>query len=491
MRQDTNAKASAKGQSQIMLKHKGGMAVKQLLLSCALIGCISYAAYSMAAQVVGGVDMTAEDLNLPTANLNADLDENAVFPHHDPLGKGVGAMPGRVVWTWNRDAVDWDDGEGYFWELDNYNADVIQDLVDSGIAALAAKDSAAASWQALFSAHNQSRRRGAVGYKAGEKIAIKVNLNGAAEYDDDPHGRSGDSYISCYVLKALLTSLVVDAKVPPQYITVYDVTRIVPVYIKEQCSDGVLAGVNFVDRTNGEPDTQKPIVWSQHQSPEPNYLPTCVTEATYLINAASLKGHNYGITLCAKNHFGSFINSYRLRAPQQANLHGNVSARRMNSYSVLVDLMGNYELGQKTMLYMLDGLICPSDNTIAVTRQNSTWQQSPFNGDYTNSLFFSQDPVAIDSVGADFLMNEPTCTKLNYSLRDNQTVENYLHEAALVATPPSKAVYLDGNGQRLTNLGVHEHWNNATDKKYSRNFGKSEGIELVLVDRNGVDIDAD
>jgi hypothetical protein len=30
-------------------------------------------------------------------------------------------------------------------------------------------------------------------------------------------------------------------------------------------------------------------------------------------------------------------------------------------------------------------------------------------------------------------------------------------------------------------LGVHEHWNNATDRKYSRNLGKNEGIELVTV----------
>jgi hypothetical protein len=27
---------------------------------------------------------------------------------------------------------------------------------------------------------------------------------------------------------------------------------------------------------------------------------------------------------------------------------------------------------------------------------------------------------------------------------------------------------------------VHEHWNNATDKQYSRNLGKREGIELVV-----------
>jgi hypothetical protein len=59
-------------------------------------------------------------------------------------------------------------------------------------------------------------------------------------------------------------------------------------------------------------------------------------------------------------------------------------------------------------------------------------------------------------------------------------VDNYLHEAALAGNPPSGTVYdPDGDGARLSSLGVHEHWNNATEKKYSRNLGKSEGIELV------------
>ncbi len=31
----------------------------------------------------------------------------------------------------------------------------------------------------------------------------------------------------------------------------------------------------------------------------------------------------------------------------------------------------------------------------------------------------------------------------------------------------------------MESLGVHEHWNNATDKQYSRNLGKRQGIELV------------
>lgn len=176
-------------------------------------------------------------------------------------------------------------------------------------------------------------------------------------------------------------------------------------------------GVNFVSRINGVADMNAPIVWTAHESDVINYLPTCVTEADYLINLATLKGHDYGITLCAKNHFGSFINDYRLRAPQQAQLHGNVSRQKMGDYSVLTDLMGNYQLGEKTMLYMFDALICPSGNTVDITAENSTWKQAPFNNSFTASLFFSQDPVAIDSVGADFLMNEPTVINNNSALK--------------------------------------------------------------------------
>ena len=36
-----------------------------------------------------------------------------------------------------------------------------------------------------------------------------------------------------------------------------------------------------------------------------------------------------------------------------------------------------------------------------------------------------------------------------------------------------------GAGALVTNLGVHEHWNNSIQKLYGRNLGKDEGIELV------------
>jgi len=62
---------------------------------------------------------------------------------------------------------------------------------------------------------------------------------------------------------------------------------------------------------------------------------------------------------------------------------------------------------------------------------------------------------------------------MNYS-------DSYLLEAAKANNPPSGTLYdPEHDGTILTSLGVLEHWNNATDKQYSRNLGKKNGIELV------------
>ncbi len=399
------------------------------------------------------------------------------FPAHEPYGEGVGAMPGRVVWSYEPDSVDWD-GNGYWWEPDNFNEDVMRTMVSDSIAALGGASTAADGWRALF--ENRNERNGeSGGYKAGEKIAIKANINGSAVMDDDTSGETSMSYTNPVLLKALLVSLVEDAGVAPSDITVYDVSRLFPDYMEKMCTEGILSGVNFVNRDNGAADESAPIVWSHEFSGAVNYLPTCVTEAKYMINFANLKGHSYGITLCGKNHFGSFINGNAMRPPEGANLHQWLTKNEMGIYSPLVDLMANKHLGGKTVLYMLDAIICAPSEGASITLNNSKWQQEPFNGDFTSSIFMSQDPVAIDSVGADFLINEPAVTENNYSARDASN-ENYLHEAGLVKNAPSGTVYTDSFGKTVTNLGVHEHWNNPTDKQYSRNLGKSEGIELVM-----------
>lgn len=402
---------------------------------------------------------------------------SSVYPEHEPYGTGVGAMPGRVVWFHDRDSVDWD-GSGYWWNTANYDENTIRNMVDQSIASLAGKADVKAGWDALFLANNSARGK-AGSYTKGEKIAIKANINGSGVFDDDSTGETRMSYTNPVLLKCLLASLINKAGVSPEDITVYDVSRIFPRYMVELCTGGGLNGIHFVGRGEGVADTNAPINWSYSFSGAVNYLPTCVTEAEYLINMANLKGHSYGITLCAKNHFGSFINGNAMRPPEGANLHQWLTKNEMEVYSPLVDLMGNYQIGTKTVLYLLDALVCAPSEGASITKENSTWQQAPFHGDYTSSIFLSQDPVAIDSVGADFLMNEPAVTENNSSLRGNPNVENYLHEAGLVKDAPSGNVYYDGNGSRLLNLGVHEHWNNAQEKQYGRNLGREEGIELI------------
>lgn len=410
----------------------------------------------------------------PVSENHAPYDGN--YPQHEAYGTGIGAMPGRVVWTHDPASVEWD-GNGYWWETEHFDEAVIQKMVNDSIASLGGKETAKDGWSALFTA-NKSARSMSGSYTKGEKIAIKANINGSGLFDDDNSGETQMSYTNPVLLKALLTSLVKEGGVHPSDITVYDVSRIFPEYMVELCTAGDLKGIRFVGRNNGTADENAPINWSHKFSGKVNYLPTCVTEATYVINLANLKGHSYGITLCGKNHFGSFINGNAMRPPEGANLHQWLTKSEMGIYSPLVDLMANADLGGKTVLYMLDAIICAPSEGASITAENSKWQQVPFNGDYTSSIFVSQDPVAIDSVGADFLNNEPTVTGNNRSAADI-TNENYLHEAGLVGKAPSGTSYNDGNGHAVTNLGVHEHWNNSTEKLYSRNLGKDEGIELV------------
>jgi gluconolactonase len=218
-----------------------------------------------------------------------------------------------------------------------------------------------------------------------------------------------------------------------------------------------------------------PFYWSCNpQDCLQDYAPVCYAEADYLINLANLKAHTgSGITLCAKNHYGSLI-----RGPTTKDyypLHPSAFSKDVGTYRNLVDLMGHKHLGGKTVLYLVDGLysgIHPKDEA------PRKWSTYPFNGDWASSLLASQDPVAIDSVGFDFLHAEYE----DYPRKAG--VDDYLHEAALANNPPSGTFYDPdhaGNVKRLPSLGVHEHWNNTKDKKYSRNLGTGEGIELVAV----------
>ncbi len=405
---------------------------------------------------------------------------DGVYPYHEPFGKGIGVNPGRVSWIHDKKSVSWD-GNGYWWNTNNFDEDKILAMVNDGVISLSGEHNASDGWNSLFTYFNKEHGKGNVGYKNNEKIVIKANINGSGVMDDDTTGETNMSYTNPVLLKMLLLSLVEEAKVNPENITVYDVSRLFPDYMIKMCTEGKLKGVKFVGRNNGVADENTPINWSYKFSGKVNYVPTIVTESDYLINLANLKGHSYGITLTAKNHFGSFINENMMRPPEGANLHQFLTKNEMDSYNPLTDLTANKEYGGKTLLYMLDAIICATSEGSLITKNNSTWVSEPFDNYYAASLFVSQDPIAIDSVGADILMNEPTVTNNNSSLKNNPNVENYLHESGLVNDAPSGNIYYDGFGSIVTNLGVHEHWNNSKERKYSRNLGKNEGIELVYI----------
>ncbi len=101
----------------------------------------------------------------------------------------------------------------------------------------------------------------------------------------------------------------------------------------------------------------------------------------------------------------------------------------------------------------------------------------PFNDDWTNSLFFSQDPMALDSVMFDFLYTEGT--------NPIEGSQNYLHQGAV---PPQGVYDPENDGLALNHsLGVHEHWDTTQDIfSPDRYLGpQGNGIDFLAIGGEG------
>jgi hypothetical protein len=424
-------------------------------------------------------------------------------PPNTPMGVGRGIFPGRVVWMWDSTATTWNGTTGNWWSDTYTHQSVVDSMLTKSLLSLTGKSTESAAWDTLFKFFNLKHAKGNVGYKAGEKIAIKINL-----VQTSAPGYVGNAvFVSPQLALSLLRQLVTIAGVRDTDITIYDTDRYVPDPVYTKCHTAY-PGVHFMGwvAANGREkyvrDTTY-IHWSQKLTMEINgghtaYLPTVVTRASYLINLGSFKEHRYmGLTLCSKNHFGTLScdGSDGLPAqgaPHAAGLHyytavhditipgsaeWTFKGRPMGTYNTLVDLMGHRDLGAKTVLFLIDALYAVESEGSPVS-PTSRWLSSPFNGHWSSSLFLSQDNIAIESVGLDFWRTEQAVNRNDTCLYG--AVDNYLHEGAQADNPPSGNFYHpNGDSVRLQSLGVHEHWNNAVEKKYSRNLGTGDGIELV------------
>jgi len=414
------------------------------------------------------MEMTRRQFALSIAAASS-LHSSLFEPALSPLGVPRGVAPGRVTWAHNPAAVTWD-GTGSWWTDDHNNQSVIDSMVSRSICGLTNKKSDDHAWSAIFQHFNRTHGRGNTGYKAGEKIAIKPNLNNTVD-----HGTIDRLNSSPHLILSIVRQLTGPGKVPQSSITVFDSSRFIPGNLYDKIHHE-FPGVVFVDHIGGDGRLQAefklnaiPFSITSHNA---SGLDTTVIEAAYLIDAALLKGHvSTTVTLCAKNLFGatSINPDWHKNAHDGFPHNGDGSA----SYSAFVDFLGHKDLGEKTMLFLVDGLY-GSDNADGPPQRK--WKMAPFNEAWPNSIFMSLDGVAIDSVGFDFLTSEWP------DLPDIANADNYLREAALANDPPSKTFYdPERDGIRCRSLGVHEHWNNGTDKKYSGNLGKAQGIELFQV----------
>ena len=426
-----------------------------------------------------------------------------------PMGVARGIFPGRVVWAWDSTATTWNGITGNWWTDASTHQVVVDSMLTKSLRSISGKYAESAAWDTLFRYFNIRHGKGNVGSTRGEKIAIKINL-----VQTSGPGYVGNAvFVAPQLAVSLLRQLVTIAGVRDSDITIFDTDRYVPDPVYAKCK-AAFPGVHYVGwvAANGRElyvrDTTTTVHWSQKLTMELTggntaYLPTVVTRASYIINLGQFKAHRYmGLTLCSKNHFGTLSVSDSTGTPQQgvphyAGLHPYTAVhditipgsaewtfkgRPMGTYNTLVDLMGHKDLGEKTLLFMIDALYAVEGegNPVATT---SRWQSQPFNGHWSSSLFMSLDNIAIESVGLDFLRTEQSVNP-NYTLTYG-AVDNYLHEGSQANNPPSGTYYSpSGDSVRLPSLGVHEHWNNAVEKKYTRNLGTGNGIELVQLKGN-------
>jgi hypothetical protein len=398
-----------------------------------------------------------------------------------PMGVARGLHPGRVVWTHDPEVTDWKGpGDGHWWEGERVKQARVNAMMARAVCELTGAATVAEAWSGLFRHLNRSRGKGDVGYRAGEQVAIKPNWvgmiygEGHVDLDTCTFISRPDYMNTAPQMVLALVGQLGSVGVPPQNITVCDTLACL---VREYYDllHGAFSAVRYEDYSGKfgrakVASSDQPLYWSSRpRGMAQDHLPTCFAEAEYLAN---LKAHTGGgVTLCAKNHFGSLI-----RTPVERgyyDIHPNCFSNATGIYRPLADLIGHSHLGGKTVLYLVDGLFSGVHPRDPVPQR---MQAPPFNGGWSCSLLASQDPLAIDSVGFDILSTQwPDFT-------GKGGVDDYLHEAAQANAAPSGTAYDPHHAtaaKSLPSLGVHEHWNNPPERKYSRNLGTGEGIELV------------
>ncbi len=471
----------------------------------------------------------AVSLTINTRDTSAKIYTTAELPEgpNSPMGIALGVLPGRVVWAWDRDATNENctngygdagttaDNDGYYMSKNN-DQKVVDRMVKDVVLQLTGKSNITEAWDAMFKHFNNKKGKGEIAYSTGETIFIKIN-QGTSGWAANPTGYTrmeaswayGKSESTAFIPLSVLKQLVDDMGIPEENIYIGDPIAHIWADIYD-ILHSEYPNVHYVDKSTSDygrtriyPEATASMVFSDKGhivNATTDKLYDVMADADYLINLACLKAHERaGITLCAKNHFGSHSRS------AASHMHpglvwieewGGTMRDSYGLYRVLLDWMGHEKAGGNTMLFIIDGLWGGPEATMKPVK----WQMAPFNNDWPNSILASLDQVALESVCYDFLRTEftlanhpdpwegKTITSSQYN-----AIDDYLHQAASNTNWPSQIYNQggspvafagydpEGNGTFLSSLGVHEHWNNETAMQYSRNLNTGAGIELVRI----------
>jgi len=455
------------------------------------------------------------------------LTHDAVVDANQPIGvaQGMKGKEGRVVWVHNPNAVNQNTNPSLlnhaWWAAENNHSSTIDSMVSAAIGSLTDQKTDSASWKAIFQYHNSTVGKGSVNYVAGEKIFIKINESSGWGGNFNTKDLSkvngswyGMSETSPAIVLSVLHQLVDVVHAAQSDIYIADPIRNLYKEWYDQWHTKY-PNVHYLGYDNYSNLGREQVIPSANAAAKIHYsdrgkilranvmyptsvfgtdpiwydsLYTIYENAEYMLNIPQLKGHmRAGLTLFAKNHFGSQSRSSAghlhngLPCPAEMD-YGDTSRLGYGLYRVQVDLMTQSLLRKKNLFFLLDGLW----GTDYEQDKPIKWKMAPFNNTYSASIFASFDNVAIESVGYDFLRSEFTVGNVTgkYAFVQMRGADDYLHQAADSTKWPVGIKYdPDNSGVHIYSLGVHEHWNNATDKKYTRNLGTGTGIELLAVEQ--------
>jgi len=484
--------------ASVYLIKKAGKGIRQKRVALS----VSFFVLAVAALVVSLLNEQKTSSASVVAKYNY---EDPLGPNR-PIGEAKGILPGRVVWVHNPDATNAackskTFGDGYFLDK-NCDQAVVDKMLCDALLALTGEESEAAAWKATFKYFNKTHGKGEVGYDKNETIFIKINHVHAWSVNSDLSIKNDDNYgnvdTSPQAVLAMLRQLVNVAGVPQQNIYIGDPFT----NIFKHCYDKWSAefpNINYISKYNKPKryqlieTTEGKIVYSDKGTvlgEKSDAYYSCHVDADYLLNIPAIKAHRWGgVTFFAKNHFGTHTRggSSHLHPGLHRIDYDQPMREEYNQYRVMVDLMGHKHLGGKTLIYFGDFLWGTSYEHDPPMK----FESAPFNNDWSSSILLSFDPVAIESVALDIYQAEIqeedlTTSPPRYAYVRFGAIDDYLHQAASKDWWPEGIQYdPEGDGTNIGSLGVHEHWNNDQEKKYSRNLGTGEGIELMFISKDG------